>query len=84
LNLRPLGYEPYDERFRHLGQSLAGAVTSADATDHGALGRLRLPCLTPFHRVRLQTGLHNRLLSCRFLVLPRPRGCYSLGAVTDV
>jgi hypothetical protein len=30
----------------------AGAVTSPDATDHGALGRLRLPRLTPFHRVR--------------------------------
>ena len=30
----------------------AGAVTSADATDHGALGRLRLPCLAPFYRVR--------------------------------
>jgi hypothetical protein len=44
-----LGYEPYDERLRRLGQSLADAVTSADATDHGAPGRL---CLTPFQRVR--------------------------------
>jgi hypothetical protein len=30
LNLRPLGYEPYDARLWRLGQALADAVTSAD------------------------------------------------------
>lgn len=52
MNPRPLGYEPYDARLCRLGRSPAGAVTLTDGTDSVALGRLRLPCLARFCRVR--------------------------------
>src|SRR5262249_7788969 len=52
LNPRPLGYEPYDVCLWRPGQSLAGVVTSADRTDPISPGRLRLPRLKLFRRVR--------------------------------
>jgi hypothetical protein len=57
------GYEPYDASLRRLKESLAGAVTSADGTDHVAVGRLRLPRLTRFHRNRFT----EQPLDLRFL-----------------
>ena len=52
MNLRPLGYEPYDARLCRLGPSLAGMVTSVDRTDQISLRRLRLPRLVVSRRVR--------------------------------
>jgi hypothetical protein len=52
MRLLSLGYEQCDVRLPRFGRSLADAVTSADRVNHGALGRLRLPCLKPFRRVR--------------------------------
>ena len=45
MNLRPLGYEHHDARLRRLGRSLADALTSADGSEHGALGGTRTPNL---------------------------------------
>jgi hypothetical protein len=43
LNLRPLGYEPYDMRLRRLGSSLLCGLTSADVRPLVACGRPHPP-----------------------------------------
>ena len=67
MNLRPLGYEHYDARLRHLGRSLPDAVTSGDERVHGShVARLVFrvpPCSTVS---RLQIGLQSRFLICGF------------------
>ena len=47
-----LGYEHYDTHLWRPGQSLAGAVTSADKPGPISLGRLPLPHLVLSRRVR--------------------------------
>jgi hypothetical protein len=61
LNLRPLGYEPYDARLWRLGQALADAVTSADGAKHVPLAPSRLSPPTLFAASGLQIGLQARL-----------------------
>src|ERR1700730_10112296 len=84
LNPRPLGYEQYDSRLRRLAESLGGGVTSADWTDHVALGRLRLPRLARFHRVRFTNWFTEQPLDLRFPVpFQSPRGGYPAAGSND-
>ena len=59
-----MGYEQYDIRLWSLRESLTDAVTSADGTDHIAVGRSRLPRSTRFAASGLQIGLRNSRLIC--------------------
>jgi hypothetical protein len=52
LNLRPLGYEPYDDRLCRLGRYLVPALTSADLRCEVLPGPLHLCHLRLSHRVR--------------------------------
>ncbi len=65
MNLRPLGYEPYDERLWRLGLSLTGAVTSTDRTGPISLRRLRLPCLALSRRVRFTNRFTEQAIDLR-------------------
>jgi hypothetical protein len=74
LNLRPLGYEPYDLCLWRLGQSLARVVTSTDRTDPISLCRLRLPRLVLSRRVRFTNRFTETAIDLQF---PVPlRGCH--------
>jgi hypothetical protein len=65
-------YEPYGARLSCLGQSLAGLVTLTDSADHGVLGRLRLPRLILFHRIRFTNRFTLRVIDMRLLSPPSP------------
>jgi len=66
LNLRPLGYEPYDICLSRLKASLTDAVTSADRSDPISLRRLRLPRLKLSRRVRFTNRFTRQAIDLRF------------------
>jgi hypothetical protein len=86
MRLLSLGYEPDDARLWRLKQSPSGAVTSADGTDHVAVGWFRLPRSIRSRRVQFTNRFTEQPLDLRFLrslrarlvaVVPRPRACSS-------
>jgi hypothetical protein len=69
-----LGYEPYDARFRRLGLSLAGAVTSADRTDPSRSVGFVSPVSGCLAASGFQIGLQT--IDLRFpTLIPHPGGC---------
>ena len=59
MNLRPLGYEPYDARLLCLGESLVSALTSADLRDDVDSVPPCLPRLKLSRCVRFTNRLQN-------------------------
>jgi hypothetical protein len=55
----PLGYEPYDERLRRLGQSPVIALASANPQREVVSDLLRLPHLSLSRRVRFYRSVYT-------------------------
>ena len=80
MNLRPLGYEPYDASLWRLGPSLVGVVTSADRTDPVPLRRLRLPRLVLSRSVRFTNRFTEQVIDLQFPYPSCPSAAAILGA----
>jgi hypothetical protein len=80
LNLRPLGYEPYDVCLWCLGPSLADVVTSANRTDPVSPRRLRLPRLVLSRRVRFTNRFTDQATDLQFPHPSRPSAAAIPGA----
>jgi hypothetical protein len=66
---RPLGYEPYDDRLRCLGESLVSALTSADLRDDVDSIPPRLPRLKLSRCVRFTNRFTELLPGLRIPVV---------------
>ena len=59
MNLRPLGYEPYDTRLYRLGLSPVAALTSAKRVPRVHAESRRLPCRAPIPPRLVHESVHK-------------------------
>jgi hypothetical protein len=71
MNLRPLGYEPYDARLLHPGRSQASLPTTANVGWSSPGVPVVFPTSARLAASGLQIRLRGRALACGFLYLSR-------------